>query len=62
MTCSTCRGHCPSRDACGLPEPTPAPRMKLPRMFRPSYDVDGPHRRRRPLLRRLFAALFRRST
>lgn len=44
MTCTSCRGRCPSRDACNLPEPTPAPRMQLPRMFRPTFDVDGPHR------------------
>lgn len=63
MTCSTCSrsGRClASNQACERPEPTPAPRMKLPRMFRPSLTVTGPFRRRRPLLRRLFAALFRR--
>lgn len=59
MSCSTCRGQCPTPSACHQPEPTPAPRA---RTYRPTYGVAGPYRapgRFRRALRSLFPFLNR---
>lgn len=63
MSCSSCKGDCPTPTACEVPAPTPAPRPpRLPRMFVPTYELDGPVRRPgwiRRALRTLFPFLNR---
>lgn len=40
--CTTCKGNCPTPEACRLPEPT----------HRPTFTITGPHRRRPTMLQR----------
>jgi hypothetical protein len=56
--CGTCNGTCPAPEACHQPGPTPAPSPFRVRMFKPSYELDGPHRRKPGRILRALRALF----
>lgn len=48
MSCSSCKGTCPVPHSCGvaLADPPPPPARRW-RMYRPTFTIAGPYRKRR---------------